>query len=699
MTQKLFSLIGAAPGALRPDPEKSLPVGNPSLPEGPLPHGWPTVAVCFFLAAAVWAVFGQTLHADFVNYDDPAYIYKNPIITQGLNWPGMVWVFTHNNGGTWFPLTDLSHMLDWQLYGANAGGHHLTNVVLHAATAIFLFLVVRNMTGAFWSAAFVAAVFALHPLRVESVAWVVERKDVLSGFFFMLTLWAWARYAQKSPPPQVNGFNPHGALAVLNPRRWTLDYHLALAFFVLGLLSKTMLVTLPIVLLLLDYWPLNRLPATASAAPRARLLAWLGLILEKFPFLLLSAAASVVTVLTQKNAVGLAQNLTFPWRIANALVAYVDYLGHLLYPVGLAVSYPHPGLHPPLGSVVLSALILISISVGVMAGRRRHPELLVGWLWYLGMLLPVIDIMQAGQNARADRYTYLPHIGMYILLTWGAVNLCAARSWHRAVPGIAAAAILAGLLAGSYLQTGYWKDSVSLWTRTLACTPDNSFAHNNLGNALVARGRDDQAIHHFERALRLNPEYADAHLNLGAVLDSRGETDEAIHHFERALQLNPYTSKAHYYLGDEFISRGKIAEAIGHFEQALQIRPDYPEVQYNLGLALALQGKWNEAIPHYERALHRPLGFIDAQYISGVALAARNMGAAAAELFQEVLLSQPDFTEAHIHLGEVLAGQGKSAEAVQQFQRALSLATAQANATLAESIRVRLQAFPPALLR
>ena len=644
----------------------------------------------------VWGVFGQTVHYEFINFDDQVCIYKNPIITQGLNLQGIVRLFTHVDvvAHEWYPLTAISRMVDWQLYGPNAGGHHLTNILLQAATAILLFLVLRKMTGAFWRSAFVAAVFAIHPLRVESVAWVTERKDVLSGLFFMLTLWAYARHAQKQ------GLANSGTFSFLRSR----PYWFAVLLFTLGFMSKGMLVTLPFVLLLLDYWPLQRVSGfgsrvSSSATQNAKLETrnlW-PLLMEKIPFLLLAAADCVGTIVSAKNAVLAAQGLTFPWRIGNALLAYTDYLGHMFYPVGLALVYPHPGTNLPIWKVGLSALILFTISAGVIAGRRKHPYLVVGWLWYLGMLLPVIDIMQAGQNARADRYTYLPQIGLYILMAWGVVELCNSWRHRRAVLGFAAVTILAGLLVGAYVQTGYWKDSVSLWTHTLACTSENSSAHNNLGSALAARGKWDEAIQHFERALQLKPDYTEAHINLGVALATQGKREEAIQHFERALQLNPYSAEAHYNLGDALATQGKREEAIQHFERALQLKPDYAEAHYDLGLALATQGKWDEAIQHYGQALHLKLDYADAQYISGVALATQRKWDEAIELYERVLQLKPDFAEAHNNLGVALASQGKLAEAIQHFQQALTLATVQGNTALAESIRTRLNSYQSAL--
>jgi len=669
----------------------------PRLPESKnyparLRDRWRSLAVCLALALAVGAVFGRTLHYGFVNYDDDFYVYKNPIVTGGLNPHEIVWVLTHDNGlGEWFPLTDISHMLDWQLFGLNAGGHHLTNVLLHAATAMLLFLVLRKLTGAFWRAAFVAALFAIHPLRVESVAWVVERKDVLSGLFFMLTLWAWARYAQKRSREMNLKPETESASWVINPRRWTLDYFLALMFFALGLLSKAMLVTLPFILLLLDYWPLNRLSFSALGARRRRFQVWAGLILEKAPFLLLSAAACVATILTQKHTFLAVQGSTLSWRAGNALLAYTDYLKHMIYPVGLALIYPRPGTNLPLGNVGLSALILIGISIGVIVGQRKHPYLLVGWLWYLGMLVPVIDIMQAGDQARADRYTYLPQIGLYVLLTWGAVELCNSWRYRRIAMGFAAALILAGLLAGAYVQTGYWKDSVSLWKHTLACTPDCFLARNNLGLALADQGKLDEAIQQYDRALQLNPNSAYAHNDRGNALLKQGKLPEAIQEFEWALRLNPNYAEACYNLGIALADEGKPDEAIRYYEKALQIKPDYADAHHNLGIILADQGKLEEAIQHYEEVLQINPDDAEAHYNLGGALTKQGKLKEAVQNYERSLQLNPDYAEAHFNLGMALASQGNVNEAVQHIQQALDLATEQGNTALANFIRTWLE--------
>ncbi len=687
-------------------------VGKVSPPQGSPRHWWTTPAICLFLAVIVWVVFGQTMHYEFINYDDDRFVYENPTVTAGLTLKGIASSFSYANSDNLIPLTSISHMVDWQLYGRNAGGHHLTNVLLHAANAILLFLVLGVMTGTVWRSAFVAAVFAVHPLHVESVAWVAERKDVLSGLFFMLTLWAYARYAK-----QGGGWRPKS-------RFW---YGLALACFTFGLMSKPMLVTLPFVLLLLDYWPLKRMESLGSGF-RVR-----SLILEKVPFLLLAAADCVATILLQSQnyTIVSVQHLGFFWRAGNALVAYADYIWQMIYPAGLAVLYLHLGNHLPVWKMVVSASALIVISAGVVAWRRRYPYLLAGWLWYLGMLVPVIGLVQVGVQARADRYTYLPQIGLYILLTWGAVELC--RSWRhqRAGLGAAAAVILAGLMAGAYVQTGYWKNSIPLWSHTLACTSENLMAHYNFGyalagqgrmteaieqykqalqinpdlaqphnawgNALVNQGKMSDAIEQYRQALQINPDLADASYNWGVTLARQGKANEAVEHFERALQINPDSANAHFEFGNALNTLGKAAEAMEHFERAVQINPDFAEAHDSLGNSLAREGKWIEAIKHYEQAVQIKPDFASAHANLGVALAGQGKLDEAIAHFNRAIQIKPDFANARYNLACALAKKGNLTEATTQFRQSLELAVAQNNATLAKAIRAWLDAHPPAL--
>ena len=519
------------------------------------------LAVCCLLALAVAVVFGQTTQYKFVNFDDNICVKDNPHVANGLTLQTVAWSFTAFHSCNWHPLTWLSHALDCQLYGTQHPGlHHLTNVVLHAAVAIALLLVLWQMTGSLWPSAFVAAVFAVHPLRVESVAWVSERKDLLSGLFFMLTLGAYLRY-------------------VRHPFSWG-RYLLVIAMFTLGLMAKPMLVTLPFVLLLLDYWPLGRFARRGGAdilvcrenrGDSGRQECLPHLIAEKLPLLLLAAVSCTVTSLAQRPSIAVSEFLPLSSRIANALVSYVAYLGQFFYPVGLAAFYPHPESGLPIWEIVAALLVLGGISVAAWIGRRRSPYLLVGWFWYLGMLVPVIGLVQVGDQARADRYTYLPGIGLCIALVWGVAavgrtflsaqsadkNVCPTdrhvcptdrhvrptdRRW---LGGAASALVLVAFAAIAWRQTSFWRDSETLWAHTVACTTHNATAQYNLGVTLAQRGDTAAAIRCFQTTLAIQPRSADAENDLGVVLAMSGRLDEATPHFRAALNIRPDLTDAH----------------------------------------------------------------------------------------------------------------------------------------------------------
>ena len=545
------------------EPNLSPEAGSPSTTAK---KGWPVAGICAVLAAMTLAVFGQTLRHDFVNFDDDVYVYANPMVARGLSSEGIVWAFTRVHASNWHPLTWISHMLDCQIYGLHPGGHHLTSVLIHIATVIALFLVLRQMTGAFWRSAFVAAVFAIHPLRVESVAWVAERKVVLSGFFFMLTVGAYVRYARR--PWSVFG------------------YGLVVLLFVMGLMCKPMLVTVPLVLLLLDYWPLKR------QVPLVRL------VLEKLPLLGLSAFVAAGTMMAQKAPIQSGGLFPLPLRLANACVACRVYLDQMVYPAGLAVLYPLSHVLPA-SEAAMAVFLLACFSVFAWRERRKQPWVLTGWLWYLVMLLPVVGIIQVGDQAHADRYTYLPQIGIYVALTWLAAEL----KPGRAVAGVLMAGILAVLMFCAWKQTGYWQDSISLWSRAVACTKNNSTAYNNLGNALCQQGRMDEGIENFELALQINPRDQGAHNNLGNGLLQKGRIDEAIDQFQQALQIQPAYAEAFTDLGNALIQKGKVDDAIDQYLQALQIRPNFATAHNNLGNALLQKGRTDEAINQYQQAL------------------------------------------------------------------------------------------------
>ncbi len=452
------------------------------------------LTICIFLAVAVAVVFGQTLQHGFVNLDDPEYVYENQHVFNGLDGAEIGWAFRSFHAANWHPLTWLSHMLDCEFYGASAssaGGHHASSVLLHAAAAMILFLLLRRMTGAIWPSALAAAVFAVHPLRVESVAWVAERKDVLSGLFFVLTLWAYVAYADR-------------------PFSW-LRYGLVALLYALGLMAKPMLVTLPLVLVLLDYWPLGRFAPSgrgekgekgANVAPPGRLL------LEKLPLLALAAASCVVTLSAQGVAIIEFDKLSLDQRVANAVVSLAAYLGQFFYPnpARLAVFYPYPD-SLPLWEVAGALAILALVSVGVILARRKYPFLIVGWLWYLGMMVPVIGLVQVGLQAMADRYTYLPMIGVTIALVWFLASLAERRPWGRMALGIAGPLAVVVLMGCAWLQTSYWRNSETLWTHALKCNPRSPLAHVNLGRWWTDQGKPDLALKEYRAALDIDPNY------------------------------------------------------------------------------------------------------------------------------------------------------------------------------------------------
>jgi protein O-mannosyl-transferase len=568
---------------------------------------WRVTGVCLVLAAITFVVFGQTLRYGFVEYDDNGYVYENPVVVQGLTLKGIVWALTYGEIGHWHPLTWLSHMADCQVYGLNPGGHHLTNVLLHAVAVMLLFLVLREMTGSLWRSAFVAAVFAIHPLRVESVAWIAERKDVLSGVFFMLTLWAYARYARQ-------------------PSRWR--YAAVAVWYGLGLLCKNTLVTLPFVLLLLDWWPLGRM----SRASLSRL------VKEKIPLFLLSIGSCVATALVPEK-VPASDLLPFLERAGNAVVSYGIYLRQMVYPAGLAIPYLNPPGGLPFWKIALSFVLLAAISISVWVCRKGRPYLLVGWLWYLGMLVPAIGFIQISYYAHADRYTYLPGIGLVLAGTWAMGDWSMGWKQRRAVLGGLMAAVIGALMICAWIQTGYWKNSEALWNHTVACTTANNIAHLNLGHDLRKKGKLDEAIAFYQKGLQTEPDNAEYHNNLGNTLREKGRVNEAIAQYQKALQIKPAFAEAHFNLGKALRQKGQVDEAITHFQKALQIEPDLVPARINLGNALLQEGKADQAVTH----------------------------------FQRVLEINPNDAGMHLNLGVCFVQLGRMDEAILQYQKALQL--------------------------
>jgi Flp pilus assembly protein TadD len=576
--------------------------------------------VCLALIAANLIVYAPVWHHGFVNFDDDDYVTANPVVQHGLTWHGVAWALTTDHASNWHPLTWLSHMLDVQLYGLDPGAHHLTNLLLHIANTLLLFGLLNRMTGALGRSAFVAGLFAVHPLHVESVAWVAERKDVLSTLFWMLTLWAYVEYV-KRPDLSQSGL-----------RR----YAVVLLFFALGLLAKPMLVTLPFVLLLLDFWPLGRIGTGSNPAGGVEISCdeWSSisrLVWEKVPLLVLAVASSIVTFVVHRRGAAVISLTAVPLqlRVENALVSYVVYIGKMLWPVHLAVLYPYPRTLPAWW-VATAFLFLVGMSVAVIRAGPRHPYLPVGWFWYLGTMVPVIGLIQVGDQAMADRYTYIPLIGLFIIVAWGVPDLLARwplRLWKFVLPTISlpAAAVLV-ILACAIAARGqleYWEDSTTLWTHTLAVTTRNNIAHNNLGAVLADEGKIGEAIAHYSEALRIKPDYADAHNNLGVALDDQGKVDEAIAHYTEALLIKPTYADAHSNLGIALANQGKIDEAIAQFTEALRINPDSAKAHNNLGVALASQGKLDEAIAHFTEALRIKPDYTDAHNNLELALARR----------------------------------------------------------------------------
>ena len=710
---------------------------RPAGPDGK----WTVLGVCVLLAVAVFVVFSQTLRHEFVNYDDDGYFSSNYQVKAGLTWNGALWAFRTGYASNWHPLTWLSLMLDAQLFGAGPMGPHLMNVLLHAANAVLLFLLLRRLmrhrsnksigattpqvglrsdksvevvatpAGALWPSAFVAAVFAVHPLRVESVAWVSERKDVLSGLFFMLTLLMYARYVQgvTSDKWQVTGKGVATAAPDAShvTRHTSLFYGLALLFFALGLMSKPMLVTVPFVLLLLDWWPLGRVasdqPSLRSFGPAGKwrvtriqipvpqLSSFNHLLLEKLPFFLLIAASCVATVLAQQEVIKSTIVLPPTLRFCNALMAYVTYLVKMVWPDNLAIFYPYH-FDVPGWQIAGAGVLLLSVTVLVLVAAKRFPYLPVGWLWYLGMLVPVIGLVPVGEQSHADRYTYLPQIGLYLAMVWAIRDWTASWRWRRRVLGVAAFSVIAALMTCAWKQTSYWRNSESLWTHTLACTSENYIAHNNLGGMLCSRGRLDEAIEHFQKALEIYPGYPESHNNLGVALLRKGQVDEAIVHFQKALEIRPDQAEFHNGLGITLVQKGQVDEAIAHYQKAIQLKPDYADAHNNLGIALLRKGQPDEeAMIQFQKALKINPDYAEAHYNLSAAFGMRGRLDEAIEQCRKAIQLKPDYADAHGNLANVLAAQGRLEEAIPEYRRTLELMpeSAQAHFRFGEALQAQ----------
>jgi len=590
--------------------------------------------VALALAALTSAVFWPVSRHGFIELDDYKYILENPNVSAGLGGDGLRWAFTSwGYEGNSDPLTWLSHMLDVSLYGLNPAGHHVTNLLLHMLNTVLLFTVLWRMTGFAGRSAFVAALFAVHPLHVESVAWVAERKDVLSAFFLMLTLQAYERYV----------------------RRPGLLWYVAVAFlFLLGLLAKPMLVTFPFVLLLLDGWPLGRvrfLDFRGGGRGTRGLGRCLG---EKAPLLGLSIAASAVAYTAQSRGGALVESELLPLgqRAANAVWSYAAYVENMVWPAGLAVYYPHPQDGLSAWQVILAVIGLATATSLAIAGWRRRPYLAVGWLWYIGTLVPVIGLIQFGGHARADRFTYIPLIGLLVIIAWGGQEL--AEVWHfsrQAFAGAVAVTAACAVVAG--IQVTYWQDGETLFRSALTVTTGNSVAHGGLGDALSNQGRLADAIVEYKKALEIHPKDYAIRQNLGNTLAKSGRFEDAALQFRQVIGFQPTNDRAYYALGLALFNLGRTGEAIGAFWEAVRINPQYWEAHVGYGNLLTTAGRLPEAAQSFQRALE--LHPTDAGISFNLGEVLRDLGRndEARRCYQEALRLRPDFTPATLSLGRL----------------------------------------------
>ncbi|HXR04245.1 MAG TPA: tetratricopeptide repeat protein [Verrucomicrobiae bacterium] len=622
--------------------------------------------LCLLLAGLAFWTFLPSLYGHFIDIDEGVFINRNVHIH--FTPANIVWTLTHTECANWLPLTLWSFMLDHLLYGSNPWGYHLTNVLLHSIDSVLVFLVLRRMTGATWRSLIVAGLFSLHPLRVESVAWISERKDMLSLCFWMLSLWAYTRYAQKrsGTGSRILPGDPAvpGLLACFSSR----DYWLTLFCFALSLMSKPMAVTLPCVLLLLDFWPLCR---RADGG-------WWRLVAEKIPFFFLSALVCAATYAGQKNA-GLTSAVvtglssSFGARLENALVSYCRYLGKLFWPTGLCAFYPFPD-HWPLAEVLLAGMFVLTLSVLGFALRRRQPFLLIGWLWYLGTLVPVLGLVPVGAQAMADRYVYIPSIGILIVLVWGLTRLTNVWRHQRVGLGAVAAVSIMICIALAHQQISYWKDGVSVWRRAVTVTENNYQAHNWLGLALYSQGRYGEAILEFEEAARLNPSFAEVYTSLGQAFAVEDQLDEAISACQKALTIRPGFISAQNDLCDFLLRSGRTNEAVVQCRLAVKLAPDNVTALNNLGDALALEGQSVEALACFRKALE--IQPEDGTVLTALGSLLFRLGQydAAISRFREALKLQPDHAEIHNNLGGALLAKGQTDAAVVEFQAAARLA-------------------------
>jgi Tfp pilus assembly protein PilF len=594
------------------------------------------------LVLATLVAFEPLRQNGFVNFDDGVYITGNPHVQSGLSPGEFAWAFNLGHASNWHPLTWFSHMLDVSLWGRDARGHHLTSLALHALSVALLFLLVRRMTKATGKSAFVAAAFALHPLHVEPVAWVSERKDVLSALLGFLSLWAWVGWTEKG------GIGRYAA---------------ALGLFALGLMAKPMLVSLPFVLLLLDAWPLKRIArAGGGSSGMASGRSAGALLREKIPFFVLAGLSCAMTVVAQRRGGAVAGVVALPlsFRLGNAACAYVAYIAKALWPAKLSVFYPYPRVLSAVKVAACSLFLLGSTALSLLHARAR-PWLAVGWLWWVGMLVPVIGIVQVGQQSMADRYTYMPLVGLAIAFAWGLDELVSRWSSGKTASAVLAVAVVGAWAVVTRTQTALWKDDLSLFGHAVAVTEGNSIAHYRLGYALSEQHRFDEALAEYREALAANPRYADAHNDIGRVLERQGQHELAIESYRKAVEIDPGLAVAHLNLAHALDASGRFPEAALHFEQALRIAPDVPEAHNDYAVALSQQGRFDDALAHFSQALRLKPGYGDAYLFQGLALANMGRVSEAIESLREGIRLRPDRTDAKGLLEQMLRDQRATA--------------------------------------
>ena len=618
--------------------------------------------ISFFLILVTAVVFWQVSSFDFVRYDDDKYVTENRHVQAGLTTGGVAWAFISVYANNWHPLTWLSHMLDYQLFAANPAGHHITNLFFHIINTLLLFFILKRMTGFPWRSAVVAVLFAVHPLHIESVAWVAERKDVLSTLFFMLTVWAYVRYVER---PGINRY---------------LQIPL---FFALGLMSKPMLVTMPFVLLLLDFWPLGRLQREGSlfntdVSDRKAVgngkenRSNLGLIIEKIPLFILSAVSICVTLYAQWSGIAPLESLPVSTRVSNALASYISYMGKMIWPHDLAVFYPYMENIPPwqVGGAILLLILITAIAVRL---RRPNPYVIVGWLWYLGTLVPVIGLVQVGNQSMADRYTYLPMIGLFIAIAWIVPDMLARWRFHRIALSVLATCVIAALITVSLFQLGFWQNSFTLFARALAVTKNNVVIETNMGATLAEQGKFREAITHYQEALRIKPNDFEAGYNLANALAKQGKLEEAVSRYAGILQVRPDAAAAHNNMGIALSQLGRTDEAIDHFQEAVRIKPDFQDAGSNLETALMRRTRTEK--PVLEKVAIQPAdpNSAEGQLRTGMSLFQEGKPDAAVLRFEEALRLNPNLVAAHVSLGLIMAQKRNFDEAIDHFRKALKI--------------------------